>query len=134
VFDVDERVENTDPSVFHEHLDGETDRLRAALKGAGSFGLARKLLNIFLRDALYTTYLAEAFELAHAEHLLEIPLDRIVADKLRENAKLPRWLGVKHLTVEDSAAYQAAAAECAAGRDPPGRVHLDTYWWGERVQ
>jgi len=42
--------------------------------------MARKLLNIYLRNALYSTYLREAFELDTAEHLYEVPLDSIVAN------------------------------------------------------
>ncbi len=123
----------TSPGAFKKRLDQETHRLQAALDGAGSFGLARKLLNIFLRDALYTTYVAEWFQLEKTEHLLEIPLDGIVAKKLRESdpRNLPRWLGVKHLTPEASAAYQEAAAKCAAKQNL-ARVDLDTYWWGLR--
>jgi hypothetical protein len=52
------------PEVFRQRLDTATDELSAAMPAnARSWGLARKLLNIFLRDALYTTYLADAFKL-----------------------------------------------------------------------
>src|SRR5262245_45809682 len=36
-------------------------------RGTYSFGIARKLLNIFLRNSFYTTYLAKRFQLARAE-------------------------------------------------------------------
>jgi hypothetical protein len=101
---------------------------------ARSWGLARKLLNIFLRDALYTTYLADAFKLQEAESLLEIPLDSITAGHLRKEdggRMLPRWPGVKHLTPEISKSYQAFAAQFAATK-ALAPVHLDTHWWGHR--
>ena len=53
-------------------------------KGAQAWGTARKALNIFLRDALYTTYLSKRYGLPRAEASLEIPLDSITAVRLRE--------------------------------------------------
>lgn len=42
--------------TFRAHLDQETQALLRALpKASRSWGLARKLLNIFLRDSLYTS-------------------------------------------------------------------------------
>lgn len=121
--------------VFRTRLDRATRHLVSALpRGARSWGLARKLLNIFLRDALYTTYLSGHFHLAKAEPFLEIPLDSITARRLRENAGrrvLPPWRGVKHLTSEANERYQVYAAHVARARGV-ARVHLDTFWWGER--
>lgn len=122
--------------VFRARLDEATDDLRRALPlGARSWGLARKLLNIFLRDALYTTYLCEKFGLSVAEEFFEIPLDSITSGCLRERAGrgvLPRWKGVKHLNPGGSDRYQDYAREQAQARGH-ARVHLDTYWWGERA-
>jgi len=53
---------------------------------ARRWGLARKLLNIFLRDALYTTYLAERYGLKRSELFYEIPLDSITTRHLRREA------------------------------------------------
>lgn len=123
------------PSLFLRRLDEATQGLCGALPKSGrSWGLARKVLNIFLRDALYSTYLSEEFFLSRAENCLEVPLDSITARHLCQAAgrgMLPRWLGVKHLTPQASAAYQAFAAEYGASHDIT-RVHLDTYWWGHR--
>jgi hypothetical protein len=97
--------------------------------------LARKLTNIFLRDALYTTYLCEEYGLNVAEKFFEIPLDSITSRHLRKSAGrgvLPMWEGVKHLKPEASDEYQAYA-EGLAQASRLARVHLDTYWWGERV-
>jgi len=120
-------------SQFLRNLDGHTERLRMALpSGARAWGLARKVLNIFLRNALYTAYLRERYQLDLAEQWYEIPLDSIVARRLREyagRAQLPRWPGVKHLTPSMSARYQAAA-RAAAERFGVAPVHLDAVWWG----
>jgi hypothetical protein len=122
--------------VFRARLDEATDELRRELpKQARSWGLARKLTNIFLRDALYTTYLCEEFGLNVAEKFFEIPLDSITSRHLRESAGvgvLPRWEGVKYLKVDASDRYQAYADEIARDWEIP-RVHLDTYWWGGRA-
>ena len=121
-----------DSSIFAAELDRTTQRLRAALPGkARHWGLARKILNIFLRDCLYTTYLSEAFYLQRAERFLELPLDSITATELRRAAGrgvLPRWPGVKHVTPALSAWFQAIAAKEAAARQI-ARIHLDALWW-----
>ena len=100
-------------------------------KGAQARGTARKALNIFLRDALYTAYLRKRYKLERAESLLEIPLDSITAKRLHAElgSKLPRWPGVRHLTEPVSDVYQEAARRVAVNRRI-APVHLDTYWWG----
>jgi hypothetical protein len=126
----------TTPKAFRRRLDETTDELQRALpQRAKSWGLARKLTNIFLRDALYTTYLCEKYRLNVAERFFEIPLDSITSHRLRKDAGrgvLPRWQGVKHLKPDASDRYQAHASELAQASGI-ARVHLDTYWWGERV-
>ena len=118
---------------FNAALDRETVRLQRVLpRGAQSWGMARKLLNIFLRNALYTGYLREAYHLDAAKELYEVPLDSIVAKELRRGVgrgELPRWPGVKYLRREVSDQYQAEALR-RAGELGTERVHLDAYWWG----
>ena len=122
-------------ALFRTRLDRATKRLARALPPRGrSWGVARKLLNIFLRDALYTSYLREAFRLDRAEHLLELPLDSITSRHLQSDLgrnRLPRWRGVKYLSPSASAELQAAAAAVASSRGI-ARVHLDAFWWGSR--
>jgi hypothetical protein len=112
-------------------LNRHTELLRHACPATGrSWGLARKLLNIYLRNALYTSYLRDAYRLHLAEQWYEIPLDSIVAKRLRAEVRgLPRWPGVKHLRPAVSVLYQEAARSAAAklGVAP---VHLDAVWWG----
>jgi hypothetical protein len=125
------------PSLFLLRLDVATQQLCDSLpKKSRSWGLARKLLNIFLRDALYTIYLTEKFNFQHAEENFELPLDSITTLQLRKAAgrgKLPPWAGVKHLTPEASAIYQEYAKNAAKTYEVT-RLHLDTYWWGNRAQ
>jgi hypothetical protein len=122
------------PHAFRNALDRETKALLAALpRGARHWGIARKLLNIFLRDCLYTTYLEKAFHLSRAEEAFEIPLDSITALHVKRAAGrggLPPWPGVKHLTTPLSAQFQAAAAAEAA-RQGIARVHMDAVWWSQ---
>ena len=121
-----------DPSRFAAELDHMTDDLCAALPlNAQHWGLARKILNVFLRDCLYTSYLSEAYELRRAEKFFEIPLDSITAQQLQFIAGrgvLPRWPGVRYVTADMSARYQAVAAEEASARKI-ARAHLDALWW-----
>jgi len=119
------------PDLFRRRLDRATERLARALPARGrSWGVSRKLLNIFLRDSFYTTYLCRGFRLDRAEYLFEIPLDSITARRLRAQlgrGQLPRWEGVKRVSQSINAEYRAAAV--AAARDV-ARVHLDAFWWG----
>jgi hypothetical protein len=119
--------------VFSRRLDTTTLRLQNRLpKRAASWGLSRKLLNIFLRDALYTKYLSRQYGLAAAERFFEVPLDSITAKQIRLLVpELPRWPGVKYLDQDLSTAYQAAAQRIARKKGM-ARVHLDAYWWGGR--
>jgi len=122
------------PPAFRRALDRETKALLASLpKGARHWGIARKLLNIFLRDCLYTTYLAKDFGLSRAEEAFEIPLDSITAVNVKRasgRGTLPPWPGVKHLTTSLSAQFQEAAA-AEAGRRGISRVHMDAVWWSQ---
>jgi hypothetical protein len=118
--------------AFSRALDEATDDLRLALpRAARHWGLARKGLNIFLRECLYCSYLREHFALGRGEEFYEIPLDSITAAHLRRvpAATLPRWPGVKHVDAQASVRFQAVAAREARARGF-ARVHLDALWWG----
>jgi hypothetical protein len=101
----------TGDGAFRTQLDAATEELRLALPPpARNWGLARKLVNIFLRDALYTTHLCEKFHLDAAEEFYEIPLDSITSDRLRKSpggGVLPRWNGVKYLSSDASDRYRS---------------------------
>lgn len=122
-----------DGAAFLQALDSATDTLVSELpRSARKWGLARKGLNIFLRECLYLRYTCDAFSLHRAERWFELPLDSITAGELRElDPDLPRWPGVRELRPSESAAYQAAASAEARNRGF-ARVHLDAEWWGAR--
>jgi len=128
-------ISKKNPSQYTQALDELTEKLRQALpRDARYWGVARKCLNLFFRDALYNVYIREAFDLAKFETYLEIPLDSYVGRALRrEDGELPRWHTVKGLTREESAKFQAAASRIAK-RENTHRVHLDVvYWRGEGI-
>jgi hypothetical protein len=120
------------PARFPAWLNDQTERVQRELpRGARHWGIARKVLNIYLRDALYNHYLRSRFALERAEHLYEIPLDQITADELIARDPALRWKGVKHLTPEVSLRFQHVAAEDARERGT-ARVHLDAIYWTPR--
>lgn len=92
-------IGNTDPAQFCNTLNDLTEKLRRALpNGARHWGLARKCLNLFLRDALYNYYLREGYGLERFERYLEVPLDSYVGRGLLdepEGERLPPWRTVK---------------------------------------
>jgi hypothetical protein len=119
-------------SAFAAELDRATNELRSALpRGAQHWGIARKVLNIFLRDCFYTSYLVSTFRLDRSEAFMELPLDSITAKQLKSTigrGALPSWCGVKHVTPEINARFQEAAAK-EATKQRIERLHLDAVWW-----
>jgi hypothetical protein len=93
---------------------------------------ARKAINLFLRDAFYNRYLFDRFKLKRIEYFLEIPLDRIMANGLREeyngDKSLPPWPGLKKLEHKDGNKYQRYAITLA-NKYNMARVHIDMYLW-----
>jgi len=118
--------------MFQRHLDRLTEDLTSSLPpNAKYWGLARKILNMFLRDAFYNFYLRSQFRLERAEPFLEIPVDSAVAKGLRQGVprgSLPAWPGLKHLKPVDHAVFQQRALELARLLKT-ARVHLDTVLW-----
>lgn len=117
---------------FDRALDEETYKLMRALpRGARHWGLSRKLLNIFLRDAFYNRFLCREYGLNRIEHWLELPLDSHVGKRLNEQSgsgDLPRWNTIKALTPRLNRQFQATALEIAKRRGL-SRAHLDLFFW-----
>ena len=117
---------------FDRVLNGATESfLRALPRKAKHWGLARKLLNLFLRDAAYNRYLSQRFGLRRVERWMEVPLDSHVGTQLRASSDgrhLPRWKTVVGLTSDVSAAFQKVATTVAR-RKGVTRVDLDVYYW-----
>ncbi len=111
---------------FRAALDRSTQDLMQALPdGTRFWGVARKGLNIFLRDAFYNWYLRSQLDLSVAEPFFETPLDGIVAKRLRDEPggnDLPAWPGVKHLDPTASDAFQDFSSRLAR-KHGTQRVH-----------
>ena len=121
--------------TFATLLDSDTEAVRVALPdGVQFWGVARKVLNIFLRGSLYNTYLSAHYGLSSLDHCYEIPLDSLSANGIRDNTETlpkPRWVGVKNVTPEINDCFQTLASEIATQRGTL-RVHLDAVFWGGR--
>jgi hypothetical protein len=117
---------------YPQVLNKLTKELTRAFPAKARFwGRARKLVNIFIRDATYNAHLREAFGLARIEPLLEIPIDTIVAKRLKsEFPHLPRWRAISSLSPDENRAYQSAAGEAAVKRHIERHL-LDVEYWGD---
>ena len=117
-------------SRFDDQLNAATNELKSCLPGsAAQWGVARKLLNIFLRDCNHDRFLCAAYNLARVKGWLEVPLDSHVATALREKDRsLPKWETVIGLEEHDSARYQQFASVLAA-RKGIDRIDLDLWFW-----
>lgn len=123
-----------DEGKFLVALNEQTQKLADGfpLAGRGNWGAARKSLNIFLRDCIYSRYLSEHFALVEIEPWLEVPLDSNVYAGLRaENGNqngLERWRGVRGLTPDLSGKLQSCALSIAQ-KYGVARVHLDVLYY-----
>ena len=113
-------------------LNQQTSRLRNRLPNTRKpWGIARKTLNLFLRDVVENKRLADVYRLTRIHNWLEVPMDGVVARRLRADARpgaLPVWPGLSRLNWRTHALYQKAAAQTAEqyGVD---RVDLDLVFW-----
>jgi len=109
--------------AFAEVLDVKTNELRAAFltklpADAECWGLARKVLNLYLRDAYYNRFLCEHYRLNEIAAELETPLDGDADKVLRryfwanQRRALPTWPRLKG-EKEDYQAHRDAAKEFA---------------------
>jgi len=126
------RFASSNEAAFRRKLDTATEAGQVSFPaGAQHWGTARKAINVFLRDCLYSADLSSAYNIARIRPWLELPLDSFAARGLRnDGARLPRWRGVKHLDDSTNLEYQAAARSIA--QKLPGnvcRVDLDLCYW-----
>ncbi len=124
-------------STFQAALNATTASLLKVLPPkAKQWGLARKLVNMFLRDCLYNHYLRAAYGLDRAEAHFEVPLDSVTGKALRKLAlagKVPAWRGLVHLTESESELFQAFALAHARSLEV-ARIHLDALLWSDLAQ
>jgi hypothetical protein len=122
-------------SGFSELLNKDTKAIQKKMtESARHWGIARKVINIFLRSATYNSFLRDEFQLDRLEEYLEIPLDSLTVKGLKirsPRGSLPRWGGVKHLADSDSLSFQLRASEIAEELGSH-RVHLDIFLWVDR--
>jgi hypothetical protein len=120
--------------LFQSVLNRHTDRLKSRLPDeARHWGLARKVLNLYLMEVNYNHFLRRRYRFHTLEHMLEVPVDSKVALGLRREAKnsgdqLPKWNGVINLSPTDNQAFQAFAVK-RARRSGHCRVFLDLRFW-----
>lgn len=120
---------------FVRALDRQTLQVKASLPNrARHWGVARKVLNIFMRSCVYNRPLARAYAIAHLEPWLELPLDSQVARGLStcSAVPVPMWRTVKGLSEGENRTYQEAAIALARRRSVHP-IHLEACWWREAV-
>jgi N-glycosylase/DNA lyase len=114
------------PVAFLIQLDNDTNKL---MNKKLLWGVARKALNLFLRNVTYNAHLRKFYKLQNIEPFLEIPLDSIITKELKKrNKKLPKWSGLRSLTHDESDLFQNSANRIALQKGIY-RVHLDVFLW-----
>lgn len=121
-----------DADVFGALLDRHTLSLAKRIPGPApaGWGVARKMLNLFLRECAYNVYLRSAFNLGRSERLLELPLDALTGKAVLKESKRreSEWTGIRRLTPESSEVLQSEAQRIAKKKRLL-RVHLDVVYW-----
>lgn len=118
---------------FVEILDRETKAMLGSFPSSAhvKWGSARKAINLFLRSVVYNRDLCEEYRLRRIRPWLEVPLDKDVAIRLKdqpEGVGLPKWPGVGKLSEETSAEYQNVSS-IVSRRLRVSRVDLDVFYW-----
>lgn len=129
----------TGEAHFKNLLDKRTNELKDKLPSSprGRWGIARKVLNIFLFQAVHDILLNRNYTFDKIITYLEVPLDNKNAKKLKKFAKERGinldWKNIHSLDPETNMRFQEYAKQCA--RLPEydcERCYLDVYWWRER--
>jgi|GEM_PF-4970062 hypothetical protein len=82
---------------FKALLDKKTIELKGTLpdKAKKNWGVARKMLNLYLRDMLYYRYLCSHFGFCHLENGLKY---RLIAGQLKASATIMNMMGLEYCT------------------------------------
>ena len=87
--------------LFSALLDEKTKALQESFPPAArNWGAARKVLNLYLRDVLYSRYLCKHFDFHHLEKWLEVPLDSFAAKGIQFDYRpktLVKFPGIKQV-------------------------------------
>jgi hypothetical protein len=113
---------------FQAELDRQTQALAQLV---GSWGAARKALNIFLCEAFHNVELNAHYQLDRIGPYLEVALDGTVGRRLwqESDATLPRWASIRGLQPEINQRYQEFAAAHALELNLDLRVDLEILYW-----
>jgi hypothetical protein len=124
-----------EPTAYAAILNRWTDQLKGEFPTEGRhWGITRKCLNIFMRDASYNVHLRKIYPgLKPLEHVLEVPLDSYVAKGLFEedgaiDFGLQRWNAVIRLSPKQNEQFQRWASIVAEQKGIL-RVHLDLLYF-----
>lgn len=125
-------------NLFNDFLNQHTVNILTSFPdNAQSWGAARKGLNLFFREIVYSKFFSHRFSLPDNFNefnlliqYLEVPLDREVANGISAdtNQQLPRWTGIRHLTPQISEQYQNQA-RIIATQENIAKVNLDLKYW-----
>lgn len=122
---------------FQRRLNSVTKKLVSRFpEGAKNWGTARKAINLFLRDVLYNSYLNKYYSFRKVEKWLEVPLDSFVIKGIKKNSSniiLPRWKGIKYLSINESKIFQKRAEDIAK-KKAIAKTHLDLFYWRPKVK
>ena len=117
---------------FNRILDKHTQFLQGKLP-SHSWGISRKVPNIFLFQATHDILLNRKYSLEAVIPYLELPLDNPNAKALRKRARaegtILRWKNIQSLEPAVSATFQAYAKKHAGSGHQCERCYLDVYWW-----
>lgn len=127
-----------DETQYRDFVNEHTSNILALFPDtAQSWGAARKGLNLFLREIIYSKFFSHRFSLPdnfdefnQLVKFMEVPLDKEVAHGLisDSNGQLPKWINIKHLTPTLSETYQSQAFIIAV-QENVTRVNLDLKYW-----
>jgi hypothetical protein len=123
---------NADSESFQKRLDDYTEELENKIP-SHEWGLARKVLNIFLLEAAHNIFLNKNYNLDKIISYLEVPLDNPNAKKLKNYAKSDgidlEWTNIYSLDPKSSMQFQRYARQYASREHNCERCYLDLYWW-----
>lgn len=125
-----------DENKFKNLLDEHTALLREQLPSK-SWGIARKVLNIFLFQATQDINLNKKYALDKIIAFLEVPLDnpnaktlmKIAKNNDKELYKGLKWESISKLECKMSMKFQDYATRYAKQKYGKERCYLDVYWW-----
>ena len=121
---------------FQQLLNEKTKELQNIIPSR-SWGISRKVLNIFLIKASHDKYLSKEYNLDVIMDHMEVPLDnknvkeKIIKHARKRGEKLPKWTTIKCLCKKNSDIYQSYCNTIAKKKGCK-RYQLDFHWWSQQ--